>query len=50
MGPHKFRMHEYIIETNSLRQNMMRSLIDLGQGYHHGAPNIILSTLNLPIR
>jgi hypothetical protein len=27
----------------------MRSLIDIGGGYHRGAMNIIQTTLNLPI-
>jgi hypothetical protein len=49
-GCHKSRMHQYIIDTCSSRPNTTRCLIDIGEGYHRGVPNIFLSTLTLPIR
>jgi hypothetical protein len=48
MGPHKSHMHQYTTQTCSPGPDY-RSLTDRGEGYHHGAPNILLSTLTLPI-
>jgi hypothetical protein len=43
-------MHQYIINTCSLRPNTTWSLIDIDEGYHRGALNFFLSTPTLLIQ
>jgi hypothetical protein len=39
-GPHKSHMHQYIIKCLHFRDQPTCGLIDTGEGYHLGAPNL----------